>query len=193
VRWPFGPRSLDAALVRCCPRAALLAGEGAGEYDEYFATYKSRRPERSKEIEEVIGTANRYVELVVENNKKLIELLARAWGWLDADDIELTSEHLNDVHRHNVEWEEGKRLRDFFYFREALKNAVGPPSSCVPPSSSAFGGSCARNRRNWRDSPGRQRPWSWWPVPCTWRPRPLLAPTAPRPPLTARRPPSRRR
>jgi exonuclease VII large subunit len=99
-------------------------------YDEYFKKFPNLKLENGEdEIGRAIETANRYVALVVKNNKEAINILRTGWGWLDKDDIGDAGQYLADIDRHVVEFEEeGRRLPSLFYSRSAIQNAVEPPS-----------------------------------------------------------------
>jgi hypothetical protein len=86
----------------------------------------------SEKRDGAIDTANRYVELVVENNKEAMKVLRTGWGWLDHDDILDAAQYLTDVHRHTVEFAEGHKLPFDFYIEELCPSGPGTPSFIRP-------------------------------------------------------------
>jgi len=100
-------------------------------YDEYFV--RSMPGEKvEKEITDAIGRANRYGELVVENNREGAKLLRSAWGWLDVDDIEHMSQYVADVSQQLVEFGEKKPLPPGFYMKGIVNSHLEPPSYLRP-------------------------------------------------------------
>jgi hypothetical protein len=86
------------------------------ERGEYSLDHETQE-KLMKQQESVLTTANRYMALVVANNKKSIEILGEGWGWLDVDDIPSAGQYLTDIARHAVEFEEeGRKLPPQFYF-----------------------------------------------------------------------------
>jgi hypothetical protein len=100
-------------------------------YDDYFV---HPRPVEvlEKEIDDTIGRANRYAELVTENNREGIKLLQSAWGWLDIDDIEYMSQYVADVSWQIVEFGEKKPLPPGFYMPGMVDRHLEPPSYLRP-------------------------------------------------------------
>jgi hypothetical protein len=94
-------------------------------YSEHFTPARASEAFR-EDMLKTIDTANRYVGLVVQNNKKSIELLGAGWGWLDADDIPDAGQYLADVARHNVEFEEKGRTLPLGLYGQ-LADSIGPP------------------------------------------------------------------
>jgi exonuclease VII large subunit len=103
-------------------------------YDEYFKTFPNLKSDNGKdEMEQTIEIANRYIALIVENNKEAIKILRTGWGWLDKDDIGDAGRYLADIARHIVEFEEeGRRLPITFYSRNEIQNAVELPAFLRP-------------------------------------------------------------
>ena len=100
-------------------------------YDQYFVG--SRPGEKvEKEITDAIGRANRYAELVVENNREGAKLLRSAWGWLDGDDVEYMSQFVADASQQLVEFGEKKPLPPGFYMKGIVNSYLEPPSYLRP-------------------------------------------------------------
>ena len=106
----YGPL---AFIVESNARLATTNAEIMKAYGEYFQNRYG--PEYTDDMTNAIGTANRYGELIVANNAEALKLLRTQWGWLDVDDIEIASQFISDVSRHNVEFTEGKKLPVEFY------------------------------------------------------------------------------
>jgi hypothetical protein len=120
IRNLYGPL---AFLVESNVRRSETANSIMGAYEEYFVGRHG--DQAGKEMHEVIDTSNRYIDLIVANNKQAADILRANWGWLDADDIDDTAQYLTDIDRHGVEIEEAKKLPPEFY--GMLENSVGKP------------------------------------------------------------------
>jgi hypothetical protein len=112
-----------------------------GILDVYTQIYEKRtfsddeevRRKLDEEQERVLNTGNRYMELVVENNKEAIKILRAGWGWLDPDDIASAGQYLSDVARHTVEFqEEGRKLPFQFYALSMRGSSLGIVSFIRP-------------------------------------------------------------
>jgi hypothetical protein len=85
------------------------------------------RDQQSREIDQTIETQNRYVELVHENNKEVVQVLREGWGWLDADDVEEFGQLLTDVGRRSVEFDGGRKLPVMMYIDVGRRDALDSP------------------------------------------------------------------
>ena len=61
------------------------------------------------------GTVRRYFADIAQNNKEGTDILRKEWGWLDEDDIATAGQHLADVARFTVEFEERNGMPKGFY------------------------------------------------------------------------------
>jgi hypothetical protein len=99
----------------------------------YDGRFSADQAKLAKEQNDVIDTGNRYMALVVENNKDAIQILRAGWGWLDPDDISSAGQYLTDVARHSVEFEEeGRKLPVQFYALSIMKSPLGIVSFIRP-------------------------------------------------------------
>jgi len=115
----------------------------------YEGRFSADQAKLAKEQNGVIDTGNRYMALVVENNKDAIKILRAGWGWLDSDDISSAGQYLTDVARHAVEFEEeGRKLPIQFYALSIMKSPLESCLSFGPSSSSEYVKSSLRSRKS---------------------------------------------
>ncbi len=83
--------------------------------ETYAAFFQGRGATDKDEASSIIAAANSYGELMLANNRDAVAVLRTNWAYIDQDDIEQAAEFITEVARHDVEFQESKRLPPAFY------------------------------------------------------------------------------
>ena len=81
----------------------------------------------SKWTSETIGISNEYIQQVVENNERILEILTNHYSFVDPADTEIFARFLVDYARHKTEYGEGALRTPI-----AIYNLVGDVSFMRP-------------------------------------------------------------